>query len=80
MTCEQFLAVREELQPRVAYWLDGYAAGGGTGAKGDSAQAGAKAAVAPVSFSRDMAVVVAECQGSPKESVWEKIRKEFRRP
>src|SRR5262245_41839632 len=98
MTCEKFLAVREELRPAVAYWLDGYTVGGGTGAKAkgaggakaegdagakaesgagakaDTAQAGAKAAVAPVPLGHDMAVVVTECQGSPKESLWEKVK------
>jgi acid stress chaperone HdeA len=79
MTCEKFLAVRDELQPAVAYWLDGYTVGGGTGAKAESAEAGAKAGVAAVPLGHDMAVVVAECQGAPKESLWEKIKKEFRR-
>ena len=88
MTCEKFLAVREELQPAVAYWLDGYTVGGGTGAKAESAEAGAKAesaqsgakaGVAAVPLGHDMAVVVAECQGAPKKSLWEKIKKEFGR-
>lgn len=64
MTCEDFLALGSDVQPEVAYWLDGYNRKTGT----DVAAAG------EVDLERDMAVLVQECKPAPKASLWERLK------
>jgi hypothetical protein len=61
MTCEEFLSLSSDVQPEVAYWLDGY------NRKGDEA-------AGEVDLERDMAVLVEVCKPTPKASLWERIK------
>jgi HdeA/HdeB family len=68
ITCEDFLAMNPEAQQRIAYWVDGYRI-----AKGESA-------VGTVAFDKfgmpqSMTELVADCKTSPKDTIWEKIKK-----
>lgn len=67
MTCEQFLALGEEIQPRVVYWIDGYSKSGKL----------EKSEVDVRSFERPVAVVVTACKKAPKATVWETVKKHF---
>jgi HdeA/HdeB family len=64
MTCEEFLALDKDVQPEVAYFLDGY----NRKDKTDVAVAG------EVDLERDTAVFVEICKPAPKESLWAKIK------
>jgi acid stress chaperone HdeA len=66
MTCAEFLVLDKDVQPRVVYWLDGYSQGGA-----------AKTEIVVHSFDRPITVVVDECKKTPKETVWQKIKKFF---
>ena len=66
MTCEEFLALGEEIRPHAVYWIEGYE------------QSGAKVkAVRIDAFTRPITVVVDECEKTPKETLWQKIKKYF---
>jgi acid stress chaperone HdeA len=79
MTCDEFVGLGKEIQPVVAYWLDGYTEGGGSGkTKGAKAGNAETAAVPALVVDRDVLVVVDECRAAPKESLWDKIKKKFR--
>lgn len=67
MTCEDFMALGENVQPEVAYWLAGYNAA----KKTDVAASG------EVELETDTAVLLQECKPAPKASLWEKIKKKF---
>ena len=62
MTCEEFLSLSSDVQPEVAYWLDGYNRKGVVQAAGE------------VDLERDMAVLVEVCKPTPKASLWETIK------
>ena len=62
MTCADFLALGSDVQPEVAYWLDGYNRKGTVDASGE------------VDLERDMAVLVEVCKPTPKASLWERIK------
>ena len=67
MTCEEFMALGEDVQPEVAYWLAGYNAA----KKTDVTASG------EVDLETDTAVLLQECKPAPKASLWEKIKKKF---
>jgi hypothetical protein len=67
MTCEEFMALGKDVQPEVAYFLDGYSRKNKT----DVATAG------EVDLERDTAVFVELCKPAPKESLWQKIKAKF---
>lgn len=65
MTCEEFLALGTEVQPRVVYWLEGYSKAG----KPEAAEIDVDAIEQPVTM------VVTDCRTAPKATVWEKIKR-----
>jgi HdeA/HdeB family len=65
MTCEEFLALGEEVRPQAVYWIEGYE----SGVK--------KEAIRIDAFARPITAVVAECEKTPKETLWQKIKKYF---
>jgi acid stress chaperone HdeA len=67
LTCEEFLALGTEVQPRVVYWLEGYSKSGQL----DDAEIDVDALERPV------AMVVTECHKAPKASLLEKIERYF---
>lgn len=67
MTCDEFLALGKDVQPEVAYFLDGYSRKDKT----DVAMAG------EVDLERDTAVFVEICKPAPRESLWAKIKSKF---
>jgi len=67
MTCEEFMSLDKDVQPEVAYFLDGYSRKNKT----DVAMAG------QVDLERDTAVFVELCKPAPKESLWAKIKSKF---
>ena len=67
LTCEEFLALGEDVRPRVVYWIDGYSKSGKLTAEGVDEEA----------FTRPIAVIVDECKKTPKETLWQKIKSHF---
>lgn len=67
MTCEEFVSLSKDVQPEVAYFLDGYSRKDNT----DVAIAG------EIDLERDTAVFVELCKPAPKESLWQKIKAKF---
>lgn len=67
MTCEEFLTLGDEVQPRVVYWLDGYSKSG----KLEDREIDVE------SFDRPIAMVVTECRKAPKASLVKKIEDYF---
>ena len=67
MTCEEFLALGHEVQPRVVYWLEGYSKSG----KLEDAEIDVDA------LERPIAMVVTECHKAPKSSLLKKIEAYF---
>lgn len=67
LTCEEFLAMGEEVRPRVVYWIDGYAKSGKLTAEG----------VGEEVFTRPITIIVDECKKAPKETLWQKIKSYF---
>lgn len=66
ITCEEFLAMNPDDQNRIAYWVDGYAQ-----AKNESAVG----TVALDKFGQPIGELVADCKATPKETLWEKVKK-----
>ena len=66
MTCEEFLALGEEVRPSVVYWIEGYSQ---SGLKVESVRIDA--------FARPITTVVDECEETPQETLWQKIKKYF---
>jgi hypothetical protein len=64
MTCEEFLALGTEVQPRVVYWLEGYTQSG----KAEDGEIDVDAIERPV------AMVVTECHKAPKATLMEKLK------
>jgi len=63
VTCEEFLAMRSDVQPRLVAYLDG------------RAKSGQKVeAVGEVDVQRDMSVLVVACQQEPKATIWDKVK------
>ncbi|MGE0822422.1 MAG: HdeA/HdeB family chaperone [Candidatus Binatia bacterium] len=67
MTCEEFLALGEEVQPHVVYWIDGYAKSGKL--TNESVEVDA--------FARPVTAVIAACKQKPKETLWQKVKSYF---
>jgi hypothetical protein len=67
MTCEEFLALGSDVQPEVAYWLQGY----NRKTKTEMDAAG------EVDLERDTAVLIEACKPTPKASLWERIKEKF---
>ena len=63
ITCEEFLAPDLDDQQRIAYWVDGYEE-----AKGE-------AAVGTVAFDKFIGALVDDCRVTPKETLWQKLKK-----
>ena len=66
ITCEEFLAMNPENQNRIAYWVDGYAEGKNESATGT---------VAFDKFDQPIGALVSDCKATPKETLWQKIKK-----
>jgi hypothetical protein len=66
ITCEEFLGLNPDDQQRIAYWVDGYA------------EAKNEAAIGTVAFDKfgqPIGALVEECKATPKETLWQKIKK-----
>src|SRR5262245_35058514 len=66
ITCEEFLALNADDQNRIAYWVDGYAAAKGEATVGT---------VAFDKFGQPIGALVEDCKKTPKETLWEKLKK-----
>jgi hypothetical protein len=66
VTCEEFLAMNPDDQNRIAYWIDGYAQAKGEAAVGT---------IALDKFGQPIGELVADCKATPKETLWEKVKK-----
>jgi len=66
ITCEEFLALDPDDQNRIAYWVDGYAQAKGEAAVGT---------VALDKFGQPIGALVEDCKKTPKETLWQKIKK-----
>jgi hypothetical protein len=66
ITCEEFLTLNPDDQNRIAYWVDGYATAKGEAAVGT---------VALDKFGQPIGVLVEDCKATPKETLWEKLKK-----
>ena len=67
MTCEEFLALGEDIQPRAVAWLDGYSKGGKLKEED----------VGEIDVDRETAVLVVSCKEDPKKNLWEKIQEKL---
>ena len=65
VTCEEFLALDPDDQNRIAYWVDGYAQAKGEAAVGT---------VALDKFGQPIGALVEDCQKTPKETLWQKLK------
>jgi len=69
MTCEDFLALDEVVQPKAVYWAVAYGQGGKP-----------EAAVLDVDATeRLVPVIIEECKKAPKESFWQKVKAEVKK-
>lgn len=66
ITCEEFLALDPQNQNKIAFWVDGYQM-----AKGE-AEVGT---VAFDKFGQPIGALVDECKATPKETLWQKLKK-----
>lgn len=66
ISCEEFLALDPADQNRIAYWVDGYAQAKGEAAVGT---------VALDKFGQPIGALVEDCKKTPKETLWEKLKK-----
>ena len=66
ITCEEFLALNPEDQNKIAFWVDGYQV-----AKGDAAVG----TVAFDKFGQPIGALVDDCKATPKETLWQKLKK-----
>jgi hypothetical protein len=67
MTCEDFLALNDVVQPKVVYWS------AGLNQEGDPMDA----VIDVDATDRLVPVLVTECQETPKVSFWDKIKEHF---
>lgn len=67
ITCEEFLALGTEAQPRVVYWLEGFSKSG----RLEDTEIDVDA------LERPIAMVVTECHKTPKATLLEKIEEYF---
>lgn len=66
ITCEEFIALNPNDQQRIAYWVDGYQVAKGEAAVGT---------VAFDKFGQPIGALVDECKATPKETLWQKLKK-----
>jgi hypothetical protein len=66
ITCEEFLALDPDDQQRIAYWVDGYEVAKGEAAVGT---------VAFDKFGQPVGALVDDCKATPKETLWQKLKK-----
>jgi hypothetical protein len=66
ITCEEFLTMKPESQDRIAYWVDGYA---------EAKNQGSSHTVAFDKFGQPLDVLVTACEASPRETLWEQVKK-----
>ena len=66
ITCEEFLALNPNDQQRVAYWVDGYQVAKGEATVGT---------VAFDKFGQPIGALVDDCKVTPKETLWQKLKK-----
>jgi hypothetical protein len=64
MTCEEFLGLSEDIQPRAVAFLDGYSKAGKL----------TEEDIGEVDVDRQMAVLVVACKEEPKKTLWDKVR------
>ena len=67
MTCEEFVALGDKLQPRAVAWLDGYSKGGKVKEQD----------IGEVDIDRETEVLVVSCKQDPKKTLWEKIQEKM---
>src|SRR5690348_2560589 len=66
ITCDEFLGLNPDDQQHIAYWVDGYA------------QAKNETAIGTVAFDKfgqPIGALVEDCQATPKETLWQKLRR-----
>src|SRR2546422_9346013 len=66
ITCEEFLALNPDDQQRIAYWVDGYQVAKGEATVGS---------VAFDKFDQPIGALVDDCKATPKETLWQKLKK-----
>jgi len=66
ITCEEFLALKPDDQQRIAYWVDGYETSKGEAAVGT---------VAFDKFGQPIGALIDDCKATPKETLWQKLKK-----
>ncbi len=64
MTCTEFLALSEDIQPRAVAWMDGYSAAGKLKEQD----------VGEIDVDRQTEVLVVACKEDPKVTFWDKVR------
>jgi hypothetical protein len=64
MTCAEFLALGDSIQPRAVAWLDGYSAAGKLKEQD----------VGEVEVDRETETLVVACKQDPKVTFWDKVR------
>lgn len=64
MTCEEFLALGDKIQPRAVAWLDGYSAAGKL----------KEQEVGEVEVDRQTETLVVVCKQDPKVTFWDKLK------
>jgi acid stress chaperone HdeA len=67
MTCEDFLGLEEDFQPKAVYWAVAYGSKGQPEA--EAMEVDGVETVTPF--------VIQECQRAPKESFWQKVKAEW---
>ena len=65
ITCEEFLALNESDQNKIAFWVDGYQSAKGEAAVGT---------VAFDKFGQPIGALVEDCKKTPKETLWQKLK------
>jgi HdeA/HdeB family len=63
-TCQDFLGMSDDIQPRAVAWLDGYTKGGSV--KED--------AIGEVDVDRETTTLVMTCKQNPKKSLWDVVK------
>ncbi|MGH7893189.1 MAG: HdeA/HdeB family chaperone, partial [Candidatus Binatia bacterium] len=66
ITCEEFLALNPNDQNKIAFWVDGYESAKGEAAVGT---------VAFDKFGQPIGALVDDCKATPKETLWQKLKK-----
>jgi hypothetical protein len=66
ITCEEFLALNDNDRNKIAFWVDGYQT-----AKGEAAMG----TVAFDKFGQPLGALVDDCKATPKETLWQKLKK-----